>query len=167
MRRVVKPWKSSLKTLFASFCLAGGLDYKSMSWALRTLCRIWAFSELSARGWDCGNEIREGARWQGVGSPGLERDGQNKQATGGLKNEWINIQTKVNRAGEANPVSTAGEVSVREFSLKSLKGLLRICFFSIPAFEGASGVERSSWSNTGIVGCSPEGLSIRFSLKNV
>lgn len=97
-----------------------------MGLALGTFCRIWASAEVSAQSWGCGNETREGARWQGVGSLGLERDGQDKQATGGLKNEWINIQTKVNSAGESNPVSTAGEVLTHEFNLKSLKELLCI-----------------------------------------
>lgn len=59
-----------------------------------------------------------------MGSPRLEKDGQDKQATGGLKNEWINIQTKVNSDGEANPVSTAREVLTYEFSHKYLKELM-------------------------------------------
>ena len=90
------------------------------------LCKIWASAKVSTQDWGCGNETREGARWQIVGSLRLERDGQDKQATGGLKNEWINIQTKVNSAGESNPVSAASEVWTHEFSLKSLKELLCI-----------------------------------------
>jgi hypothetical protein len=61
-----------------------------------------------------------------VGSPRLEKDGQDKQSTGGLKNEWVNIQTKVNSHGEANPNSKAREVLTHEFSPKYLKELVRI-----------------------------------------
>lgn len=84
--------------------------------ALGAFCRVWASPEVSAQRWGCGNETIVGARWQGVGSLGLERDGQDKQATRGLKNEWINIQTKVNNAGGSSPASTGGDVLTLEFT---------------------------------------------------
>lgn len=103
-----------------SFCPpffpAGSLGYRNMNPALGTFCRIWASPEVSAQCWGCGNETIVGARWQGVGSLGLERDGQDKQGTRGLKNEWINIQTKVNNVGRSSPGSTGGDVLTLEFT---------------------------------------------------
>lgn len=105
-------------------------EHRPSTWdLLQNLDFRWGFcSELGLWEWN-----QRGCQMAGCGKSWLERDGQDKQATGGLKNEWINIQTKVNSAGESNPVSTAGEVLTHEFNLKSLKELLCIWFWSILA----------------------------------
>lgn len=128
-----KAWEHSPKCPFGPLFSTAKLGYQNTGPSTWDLCKIWASAKVSTQNWGCGNETREGARWQSVGSLRLERDGQDKQATGGLKNEWINIQTKVNSAGESNPVSAAGEVWTYEFSLKSLKELLCIWLLSILA----------------------------------
>lgn len=141
----------------------------SASFSFQSLCVLCCVTGLWLSGsiWGCGNETREGARWQSVGSLGLERDGQDKQATGGLKNEWINIQTKVNSAGESNPVSVASEVWTHEFSFKSLKELLCIWFLSSLALGRCGwGQSHSSSSSAGTVRFSLAWLSVRFLLKN-
>lgn len=124
---VLKPWWSSPIIPPTSFSPPGGWAYRmGGKTALRGFCYIRTSTEVSTPSWDCGNGSREGARWQGVGSPRLEKDGQDKHATGGLRNERINIQTKVNSDGEDSPVSTAREVWTYEFSPKHLRELVWI-----------------------------------------